>query len=361
MKTIAFYLPQFHEIEENNKWWGDGFTEWTNVKKSKPLFKGHYQPREPLDDNYYNLLNKKTLEWQASLAKEYSVDGFCFYHYWFNGTRLLDKPAEILLENKDIDLPFLFSWANEPWTRSWDGSHRDVLMAQDYGDENDWLIHFNYLKPFFEDDRYIKYNGKPVFLLYRSASFERCAEWISFWRKLASNTKFKDIHFVSSLTSFENDSRDLGFDAELNFEPMSTMAHGKVNAHAIQRKLLSRIKKVSNKIFNTDYVEHVQSYQDIWNKILNKEFDSNHYSGAFVDWDNSPRKKTKSLVMKGASPVTFHDNFEKLYRKSLSSQVPFLFINAWNEWAEGTYLEPDKKNGYGYLESIKNVVEKYRK
>lgn len=361
MKTIAFYLPQFHEIDENNKWWGAGFTEWTNVKKSKPLFKGHYQPREPMDDNYYNLLDKKSLEWQADLVKKYRVDGLCFYHYWFKGKRLLDKPAEILLADKKIDLPFLFSWANEPWTRSWDGGHRDVLMAQDYGDEEDWLIHFNYLKPFFEDERYIKYNGKPVFVLYRSASFERCAEWITFWRKLASKTDFKDIHFVSSLTSFENDNRDLGFDAELNFEPMSTMAHGKLNSHALQRKLLSRLKKTSNKLFRTNYVEHIQSYQDIWNKILEKKFDSNCYSGAFVDWDNSPRKKSKSLVMTGANPEVFHENFEKLYQKSLASNVPFLFINAWNEWAEGTYLEPDKKNGFGYLESIEAVVEKYQK
>lgn len=361
MKVIAFYLPQFHEVEENNKWWGEGFTEWTNVKKSKPLFKGHYQPREPLNDNYYNLLDKKTLQWQANLAKKYNVDGFCFYHYWFKGKRLLDKPAEILLSDKNIDLPFLFSWANEPWTRSWDGGHRDVLMPQEYGDEQDWLMHFNYLRPFFEDERYIKHDGKPIFVLYRSANFERCSDWISFWRQLAKNTIFKDIHFVTSLTSFENDTRNLGFDAALNFEPMSTMAHGKLNAHAIQRKILSRIIKAANNIFGTNYVEHIQSYQDIWNKILDKEYNSKSYSGAFVDWDNSPRKKTKSLVMTGCTPALFQNNFEKIYQKSINSDVPFLFINAWNEWAEGTYLEPDKKNGYKFLESISNVVNKYGK
>lgn len=361
MKTIAFYLPQFHEIEENNKWWGAGFTEWSNVKKASPLFKNHNQPRVPLNDYYYNLLEKETLQWQAALAKKYKVDGFCFYHYWFKGKRLLDKPAEILLSNKDIDLPFLFSWANEPWTRSWDGSHRDVIMPQEYGNEDDWLAHFNYLKPFFEDNRYIKHDGKPIFLIYRSASFERCAEWIAFWRKLARDTSFGDIHFVTTLTSFVQDSRKLDFDAELNFEPMCTFEHSMGKFNPLIRKVFGRLKRISNQKLKTNHVEQLLSYQSVWDKILEKEFSSTHYSGAFVDWDNTPRKKTKSLVMKGSSPQIFKNNFDKLYMKSLNSNVPYLFINAWNEWAEGTYLEPDTKNGYGYLEAVSDSVIKHNK
>src|ERR1700733_12829635 len=139
IKIVALYLPQFHEIPENNEWWGNGFTEWVNTKNSKPLFKGHYQPREPLNDNYYNLLDANTIAWQASLAKSYGLYGFCFYHYWFDGKKLLEKPAEILLNNTGIDLNYCFSWANESWVRSWDGRGKDVLMQQNYGGSSDWL------------------------------------------------------------------------------------------------------------------------------------------------------------------------------------------------------------------------------
>lgn len=356
MKTIAFYLPQYHEIEENNKWWGEGFTEWSNVRKRTPLFEGHNQPRIPLDNNYYNLLNVDTIKWQAKLANAHGVNGFCFYHYWFNGKQLLEKPAELLLKNKSIELEFCFSWANEPWTRSWDGSTRDILMPQSYGDEKDWLEHFNYLKPFFEDDRYIRHNGKPVFLLYRSASFERCADWIRYWRSLAKNTSFKDIHFVSSLTSFENDQRELGFDAKFHFEPMCTFEHNMGKFRPLKRKIIGRIRRISNEKMGTSFIEQTLSYNTIWKKILGKSFNENVYPGAFVDWDNSARKNTKSLVMKGASPENFKSNFAKLYEKAVNSNSPFIFINAWNEWAEGTYLEPDLKNGSKYLEAIKSIV-----
>lgn len=357
MKILAFYLPQYHVIEENNKWWGDGFTEWVNVKRAKPLFKGHYQPRVPLNKNYYDLLDNKTMEWQADIAKKYGVDGFCFYHYWFGGHKLLEKPAELLLNNKNINLNYCFSWANEPWTRSWDGSTKDVLMSQIYGDKADWLSHFNYLKPFFEDERYIKYNGKPIFLLYRSASFERCSEWMMYWRELAKDTLFKDIHFVSTLTSFEKDKRNLDFDAYLNFEPMCTFEHYMGIFHPLKRKVLGRIKKIINKEFGLNFVEQKLSYDSLWEKILRKEFNEHIYSGAFVDWDNTPRKSTRGLVISGGNPDKFKNYFSKLYEKSKQSNVPFVFINAWNEWAEGTYLEPDERYGFSYLEAIKSTVD----
>lgn len=360
MKTLAYYLPQFHEIEENNEWWGKGFTEWVNVRKAVPLFKEHYQPRVPLNNNYYDLSRKETLVWQAEIAKKHHVDAMCFYHYWFDGKRLLDKPAELLLSSKEIPMSFIFCWANEPWTRSWDGSHRDVIMPQSYGDEDNWLEHFNYLKPFFEDERYLKHNGKPMFLIYRSASFERCADWIAYWRKLASHTSFKDIHFVTSLTSFEQDSRKLDFDAMVNFEPMCTFEHFAGHVKPFIRKILGRLRREANQKFNCCYVEQKLSYQFIWDNILKKEYSDVCYSGAFVDWDNSPRKKTKSLVMNGSTPEVFKDNFDKLYSKSLSSNVPYLFINAWNEWAEGTYLEPDERYGFKYLEAIRDIVIKYQ-
>ena len=160
MKIIAFYLPQFHNIPENDEWWGDGFTEWTNVKKAKPLYEGHMQPRVPLGGNYYNLLDDNVKIWQADLAKKYGVYGFCYYHYWFNGKMLLEKPMEQMLANKEVDIPFCICWANEPWTKAWVGDERKLLIAQEYGQEEEWKQHFMYLLPFFKDERYITKNGK---------------------------------------------------------------------------------------------------------------------------------------------------------------------------------------------------------
>ncbi|ELI4563254.1 glycoside hydrolase family 99-like domain-containing protein, partial [Escherichia coli] len=353
MKVIAFYLPQYHVIPENDKWWGEGFTEWTNVKRAVPLFSGHNQPRIPLNNNYYNLLDKKTLIWQAGLANQYKIGAMCFYHYWFLGKQLLEKPAEILLENKEINMPFLFSWANEPWTRAWDGSHRNVLMPQSYGTEADWEKHFNYLKPFFEDERYLKHDGKPIFIIYRTANFALCNEWISCWRELSKNTSFKDIHFVSSYTSFENDPRKLDFDAHLYFEPMCTVGHNLGYFNKKIKKINARLKRVINQKFGTTYVENTLQYDYLWEKILKKKINKTQYPGAFVDWDNSARKKSRALVIHGGSPKKFGLYLDKLYKRSIENNCPFLFINAWNEWAEGTYLEPDEKNKYSYLEELK--------
>ncbi|MBW7618013.1 glycosyltransferase WbsX family protein [Citrobacter portucalensis] len=358
MKVIAFYLPQYHIIPENDEWWGKGFTEWTNVKKAKPLFKGHSQPRVPLNRHYYNLLNKETLIWQADLANNYGIDAMCFYHYWFAGRLLLEKPAEILLANKDIDMQFLFSWANEPWTRTWDGSHKDILMAQEYGTVEDWEKHFNYLRPFFEDPRYLKHNGKPIFILYRSAGFDECDQWIACWRRLAKNTSFKDIHFVNSHTSFINDTRKLDFNANLYFEPMCTVGHDLGGYNKKFKKIVARAKRFLNTIIGTKFVENKLNYDFVWRKILAKDINEIQYPGAFVDWDNSARKNTRALVMTGASPEKFSFYFEKIYNKGSISGCPYIFINAWNEWAEGTYLEPDEKNKYSYLESIHAITKK---
>lgn len=357
MKIFAFYLPQFHAIPENDNWWGEGFTEWVNVKKAQSLFKGHYQPKIPLDENYYDLSQVETLEWQAKLMHEYKIDGLCFYHYWFAGKQLLEKPAEILLENKDINMPFFFSWANEPWTRTWDGGHKNVLMDQKYGGKKEWIEHFNYLRPFFEDDRYEKYNGKPIFLIYRSESFENCQEWMDCWKEEALKANLKGIHFVSMQTSFPNDEREIKFDAVVNFEPMNTIFHfvKKSNFEKTIKLVIKGLKRFSNNMFNTTYVEKIEDYNEVWNSILEKHIDETIYAGAFVSWDNSARKGTKSLVITGSNPEKFSSNFKKLYKKAKENKVPYIFINAWNEWAEGTYLEPDHLNKFEYLQSIKEI------
>lgn len=360
MKIFAFYLPQFHAIPENDKWWGEGFTEWVNVKKAQRLFKGHEQPKKPLNNNYYNLLDVNTLRWQSELLKNYNVDALCFYHYWFTGNQLLQKPAEMLLKNKDIDLPFFFSWANEPWTRTWDGGDKHVLMPQNYGNESDWIEHFNYLLPFFKDERYQKHEGKPIFLLYRSESFIECAEWISCWQIMAKEAGLEGIHFVSMLTSFKEDSRDLGFDAKVYFEPMNTIFHdmNKLDISGIIFKIKRRFKSYTNSVFKTQYVESIRNYDEIWCNLLKKDLKNNTYAGAFVDWDNSPRKGIKSLIVKNSNPEKFYKYFDLLHKKCQKNNVPYIFINAWNEWAEGTYLEPDSKHQYSYLEAIKEIMAK---
>lgn len=357
MKIFAFYLPQYHTIPENDAWWGEGFTEWTNVKKAKPLRLYHHQPRIPYNQNYYNLLDKNTLIWQSELMKQYKIDGLCFYHYWFSGRKILEKPSELLLKNPEIQLPFFFSWANEPWTRSWDGLNQDILLEQKYGEYQDWVDHFNYLLPFFKDERYIKHNGYPIFVLYRSASFDLCEEWIKCWRELARQNNLGDIHFVTSLTSFETDHRNLDFDAKLYFEPMNTTTH---YMHGYKR---TKVEKMRKKAFNTvnricGYSKKIQSfdYNLVWDKILSKPLNKNIYAGAFIDWDNTARKGIKGSIANNANPINFKKHFRILYKNAIASNTPYIFINAWNEWAEGTYLEPDIKYEYAYLEVIKDTV-----
>ncbi|MBU5455562.1 glycosyltransferase WbsX family protein [Caproiciproducens sp. MSJ-32] len=356
MKVIAFYLPQFHEIEENNKWWGKGFTEWTNTKKSIQLFKGHYQPREPLNDFYYNLLDPKTREWQAELAKKYGIYGFCYYHYWFKGKKLLEKPAEEILKLKSPKLPFCFSWANEPWTRAWDGREKEVLMPQDYGDKNDWVEHFNYLLPFFKDERYIKIDNKPMFLIYRSASIPCCDEMIELWNDFAVKNGFNGIYFIKTLNSFEIDTKNKNFNAQVEFEPMFTLVHDYGVSKKIIRKMKSLLRNSIN--FKNYLFLNIEDYDYVWQRIIKRKrnYQLTTYLGAFVDWDNSPRKGTKATIFKGSNPEKFKNYFKEQVKKSKQNGTEFLFINAWNEWAEGTYLEPDKKYGFAYLEAIKEVL-----
>ena len=185
VRTIALYLPQFHEIPENNEWWGHGFTEWVNVKKAVPLFEGHQQPRIPLDNNYYDLSDVNVMRWQTELAKKYGIYGFCFYHYWFNGKKLLEKPVDNYLEAKDIDFPFCICWANEHWTNKWATENDRVLIEQKYGGREQWKEHFDYLLPFFKDSRYIYQDGKPLFVLYRPELVTRRREMLEYWNQLA--------------------------------------------------------------------------------------------------------------------------------------------------------------------------------
>ncbi|WP_304544126.1 glycosyltransferase WbsX family protein [Sulfurimonas microaerophilic] len=356
MKILAFYLPQFHEIPENNEWWGKGFTDWTNVKKATQLVKGQYQPRKPLNDNYYDLLDLAVMKWQSKIAQEHGIYGFCYYHYWFNGKLLLEKPLENMLKDKEVTIPFCFSWANEPWARTWDGQNTNVLMAQDYGTEEDWKLHFQYLLPFFQDERYIKLDNKPMFLIYRTENIPNVNEMISYWNELAIENSFNGIYLIETLNSFQKKSYVDNSEALVEFEPMYTISgNGMSLSYRIYDKLL--------KIFINKGLAS-KSYDHVWKTILNRSNRSvkkKVYLGAFFDWDNTARKVYRGLFFRNMTLEKFRYYFKHQINKAKQQNSEFIFFNAWNEWAEGTYLEPDKKYKFKILETIKDVVGFYKK
>lgn len=357
-KVISFYLPQFHAIPENDAWWGPGFTEWTNVKKAKSLFSGHHQPRVPLNDNYYRLDQVETLRWQAQLMQEYAIDGLCFYHYWFNGQQLLQKPLELLLANPDIPMPFCLSWANEPWTRAWDGGDKEVLMPQHYGEEADWIAHFTYLKQAFIDPRYLTVDGKPMLIIYRAASIPCLNDMLACWQQQALAAGLPGLHLVMMNTVFKDPYVASGIAASLDFEPMHTLGHHLKGVPRYWRSLRIRGRRLFNGCFpGHQRPEDQVSYAKIWRRILARPLRADNYPGAFVDWDNTPRKAGRGLVVHGATPAAFSHFFQQQYRRCVQQKVPFMFINAWNEWAEGTYLEPDARHGDAYLAAIRHAKQ----
>lgn len=345
IKFITYYLPQFHIIPENNEWWGEGFTEWERLKNAKPLFPGHKQPRIPYI--YYDLSDIEILKKQTDVAKNFGLDGFCYYHYWFNGKKLLEKPLEQMLIRKDINMPFCLSWANEPWTKAWAGKSKEVIMPQKYGEESDWLMHLEYLIQFFIDDRYIKIGGKPIFVIYRTESFNRFDEMISFWQKKLISFGFNGLYIVETLNSFQKKPKLVNSSAVIEFEPMFSI---RKKSNKYLNSLISKVDKIFRK---TSY--KLVDYDIIWRRIIkrNNNYGKTRFLGAFVDWDNSPRFGEKGTIFVGASP----DKFQKYLLEQTKKSEPesYIFINAWNEWAEGAYLEPDNYNGNGYLESISNI------
>lgn len=357
-KIIAMYLPQFHRIPENDVWWGEGFTEWTAVKSALPEFVGHRQPRIPLNNNYYDLMDKRTMEWQAELAKKYSIVGFAFYHYWFqDGRQILEKPAKNLLKWTDIDMPFCFSWANETWARRWnkfsngfdwaakfsttfDGGHDGILMKQKYGNNDAWKKHIEYLIPFFQDRRYIKYQNRPVFIIYRPEDIYCLPDMLECWNRILREYNIPELYLIGTLhrgSILNNQIVDAG------------MLH--MPSCGIQKEYS---KRDNNGIVHIDY-------NACWNYVLSANFDflayKDTYMCALVDYDDSPRNGKRSTVFDGVTPEAFKCNFENMYKLACDRGNEFVFINAWNEWGEGMYLEPDTYNDYKYLEAIRDIVE----
>lgn len=371
MKIIAFYLPQFHNIPENDEWWGDGFTEWVNVKKAKPIFDGHNQPRVPLNHNYYNLLDDDVKIWQADLAKKYGVYGFCYYHYWFDGKLLLEKPMEQMLENKKVDIPFCICWANEPWTRAWVGETK-TLIPQKYGSKKEWKEHFDYLLPFFKDPRYILDEGKPLVVIYRPEIIDVLNDMLDYWNELAKNAGFEGLKFAYQSVGMDelpkNKRNDSRFDYDIEFQP--AYAFTKLNKNTLP--VLRKIKKVvsdfvekrtgltlrfigSGKVAALNRVD----YDKAWETILNTTPESIiNVPGAFVDWDNTPRHGERGRVYIGKTPEKFEKYLSEQIRRAKNVyHKDMIFMYAWNEWAEGGYLEPDQTSGYAYLEAIKKALD----
>lgn len=347
MKILSMYLPQFHRVKENDEWWGDGYTDWVSARNAVPLYEGHYQPHVPLNQNYYDLMEKATFEWQASLMKKYGIDGQCIYHYWFkDGRQILEKPVERLLEWKEIDMPFCFSWANQSWANSWSAvkganvwcdvrenkksnqNDNGLLLEQQYGDEKEWRRHFEYLLPFFKDDRYIKVDNKPVFVLYQAMYITVLEEMTECWNTWAEGEGFHGIYFIG----VSNRDESL-VDAVLYPGPQAAMSD-----------MLSELKGSELKILD---------YKLVWERMMDKAFtESNSMVGAFVGYDDTPRRGNRGCVIDNASPEIFKQNLMKLLAINAIHNQPFMFINAWNEWGEGMHLEPDEKNSTAYLDAV---------
>lgn len=356
MKVYALFLPQFHAIKENDEWWGEGFTEWKNVKNAKPLFHGHKQPLVPLNANYYNLTNKETVYWQTDLMYKYGIDGLIYYHYYFNGKLLLEKPAENLLQWKDINQPFFFNWANHSWFRSWEGS-KELLIEQTYGGKVEWKHHFDYLLPFFKDDRYIKIDNKPVFMIY-DPSFSEKNEMFNLFNSLCRENGFDGIYVVEECA-------DMRMKEYHDFkENLSSVTHkiyitqpsaGKklyIDSMSTFQNFLFRLNR---KLAQYGLMKRVQKFEG--EKMLslikeNRISDELIIPGAFFGWDNTPRHGVRGSIISEVSKEAFIDYMDSV------AESNFVVINAWNEWAEGMMLEPTEEHRYKYLEWIQEWKNK---
>lgn len=359
-KYIAFYLPQFHEIEENNIWWGKGFTEWTNCRKSKPLFSQHNQPRIPEKNHYYDITEKDVLRWQAQLANNHGITGFCLYHYWFKGKKLLEKPAELLLGDEFVDIDFCFSWANETWSRTWNGTDKDILIKQDYGDYEDWIEHINYLMPFFKDRRYIKKDGRPYFIIYNIHKIPRLEEMIECWNQQLKNNGIPNIFIVQTLNSFNHGISSKYISESIEFEPWYTISRDK------SLRLRLKCKRYVRRLFNDPFsipkfLHSTVSFDEINEQILKRTRGQkgNVNAGAFPGWDNSPRKARikNSTIIEGETPFKFKLFLKELQKAASNNSSEYIFINAWNEWGESAYLEPDNLYGSSYLNAVYQSLE----
>lgn len=377
-RVIAYYLPQFHPIPENDKYWGKGFTEWTNVAKAKPLFKGHYQPRIPADLGFYDLRLPEVREQQAQMAREAGIEGFCYWHYWFgNGKRLLQRPFNEVLQSGKPDFPFCLAWANHSWkTSTWENGGKDrMIVEQRYLGEEDYTLHFQEVLPAFRDKRYITIEGKPLFAIFDPYNFRDVSNFIKAWQRLAKENGLKGIYFIAmsnststlqrnadgtlkrvtpNLQSSErvyNDLLNLGFDGINSF--------GKSRAEMLYMGKYARIAKKLLHQYLPFLPTHCINYEKITQHFFAPE-DSwqNVYPSIFPQWDRTPRAGNSEGVYVNATPTTFKKHIQNALNviKNKDMEHRILFLRAWNEWGEGNYVEPDLKYGHAFLDAIKEAI-----
>ena len=337
VRLIAFYLPQFHPIAENDQWWGKGFTEWTNVTKAQPLFEEHYQPHLPTELGFYDLRLRQTRHEQIELAKSYGIDGFCYHYYWFSGKRLLNKPIDDMLADPASEMPFCFCWANENWTRRWDAADHEVLIAQQYREEDD-LAFIQELAPVFRDPRYIRVDGKPLLIVYRVQHLPDPLRTAAIWRNHCREAGIGEIHLCAALTHGNDSFRQYGFDSGVEFPPHN-LRDASVNAE-IQ--------------FFNPFKGYVLQFATIARSYLTRDYaDEPVFKTVFPSWDNTARTGQRAVVVLNGTPANYAHWLSSTIEKTLQAGAsdPLVFINAWNEWAEGCHLEPDRKYGRAFLEA----------
>ena len=353
-RLIAFYLPQFHPIPENDEWWGKGFTEWTNVAKARPAFPGHYQPHIPADLGFYDLRLAETRQAQADLARQYGIYGFAYYHYWFHGRRLLERPFDEVLSSGQPDFPFCLCWANENWTRTWDGQERHVLVAQTYSEDDD-RDHIRWLTRAFNDKRYIRVSGKPLFLVYRARRLANPQRTASLWRDEAHKAGVGEIFLarVESVDDEHDDPVKIGFDAAVEFQPDWGNLGPPLNGGALTR--LAR-KVGVNRFYEERWIF---DYPTVVRRMLRKTPPPYTWFRCVTpSWDSTPRRPNSALILQGSTP-TAYEGWLRAVIERLSPgalQENFVFINAWNEWGEGNHLEPCLKWGRAYLEATRKAL-----
>jgi len=343
VKLIAFYLTQFHPIPENDLWWGKGFTEWTNVTKAEAQFVGHYQPHLPTDLGFYDLRLRETRHEQIELAKSYGIDGFCYYYYWFSGKRLLERPLDDMLADPASDMPFCLCWANENWTRKWDAAEHEILIAQEYRSDDDAEF-IKGLIPYFQDSRYIRVNGAPLLIVYRPQHLPDSKKSVQTWRRFCAEAGIPQIHVACALTHGNWDHVAYGFDSGVEFPP-----------HNMNLESTPDLKNRLS-FYTPHYEGFCPEYKDIAEMYLTRRYSAENsgFRAVFPSWDNTARRGAIGTVILNGTPENYEHWLASAIQKTkedFPGKERLVFINAWNEWAEGCHLEPDRKFGHLFLEA----------